>query len=150
MKTIGVVIPIYNTEEYLNECIESVINQTYKNIKIALVDDGSTDNSGKICDEYAKKDNRITVIHQDNLGMIRARYNGAKILECDYLTFVDSDDFIKKESYETFIEQMEQNIDIITWKAVFYHNNHHQESTRLNYNIGLYDYEKIKKKFTHL
>lgn len=142
MKKIGVVIPLYNTDKYLKQCIESVINQTYKNIEIALVDDGSTDDSGKICDEYAKKDDRIKVIHQNNNGKLAARYNGAKILDCDYLTFVDSDDFIALNTYETFTEQMEQDIDVISWQIIRYHNEMNQHISQHNFPCKFYNREQ--------
>lgn len=92
---ISVIVPIYNVEKYLQECLDSIINQTYKNLEIILVDDGSTDNSGIICNEYAKKDNRIKVIHKKNGGLSSARNAGMD--ECSvggYITFVDSDDWL--------------------------------------------------------
>ena len=92
---ISVIIPVYNVEEYLRECVDSVINQTYKNLEIILVDDGSTDSSGKICDDYAKKDERFVVIHQENAGVTRARARGVEeASDCEWITFVDSDDTI--------------------------------------------------------
>ena len=97
---ISIIIPVYNVERYLNRCIDSVINQSYKNLEIILVDDGSTDTSGKICDEYAIKDNRIKVIHQKNAGVSNARNNGLKNAKAEYIGFVDSDDFIELDMYE--------------------------------------------------
>jgi len=144
MKRIGVVIPIYNTEKYLRQCIESVLMQKYKNMAIALVDDGSTDNCGKICDEYAKKDNRITVIHQENSDMIAARYRGATAIEYDYLTFVDSDDWIAPNTYEKFTEQMENNIDLISWQFIKYYNQDNQIIVPHNFQCGFYDNERYK------
>ncbi len=145
MKKIGVVIPIYNTDKYLKECIESVINQTYKNIEIALVDDGSTDSSGKICDKYAKQDNRIKVIHQENRGAQTSRFNGAIAIDYDYLTFVDSDDWIAPNTYEKFIEQMENNIDLIVWQCILYYNPDKTKIITHNYPCGFYDNERYKK-----
>ena len=97
---ISVIIPVYNTEEYLKECLDSVINQTLKDIEIILIDDGSTDNSGKFCDEYAEKDTRIKVIHQENQGLGRVRNKGLKIAKGEYIGFVDSDDWIAQDFYE--------------------------------------------------
>ena len=97
---ISIIIPIYNVEQYLRQCLDSVINQTYKNLEIILVDDGSTDNSGKICDEYAVKDNRIKVIHKENGGVSSARNAGIDIAKGEYIGFVDSDDYIEKDMYE--------------------------------------------------
>ena len=105
-KLISIIIPVYNVEQYLNRCIDSVINQTYKNLEIILIDDGSTDNSGKICDEYALKDNRIKVIHKENGGVSSARNVGLDIAKGEYIGFVDSDDFIELDMYETLLNKM--------------------------------------------
>lgn len=97
---ISVIVPIYKVESFLSECIESIINQTYKNLEIILVDDGSPDNCGSICDEYAQKDDRIKVIHKPNGGLSDARNAGLKIFTGEYLVFVDSDDFMPKDAIE--------------------------------------------------
>ena len=97
---VSVIIPVYNVAQYLPECIESVIAQTYKDIEIILVDDGSTDNSGIICDEYAKKDNRIKVVHKPNGGLSSARNAGIDICSGEYITFIDSDDYIADDMIE--------------------------------------------------
>lgn len=97
---ISVIIPVYNVENYLKKCLESIINQTYKNLEIILINDGSTDNSGKICDEYAGKDNRIKVIHKPNGGLSDARNAGLEIAKGEYIGFVDSDDYIAEDMYE--------------------------------------------------
>ena len=94
---ITIIIPIYNVEKYLRECLDSVINQTYKKLQIILIDDGSNDNSGKICDEYKEKDNRIEVMHKANGGVSSARNAGLKIAKGDYITFVDGDDYLDKD-----------------------------------------------------
>ena len=91
---ISIIVPVYNVEDYLPECIESIINQTYKNIEIILVDDGSTDRSGIICDYYAKKDQRIIVIHKKNTGVANSRNIGIDIAKGDYIFFVVSDDML--------------------------------------------------------
>lgn len=105
---ITVIIPVYKVEEYLCECIDSIIAQTYTNLEIILVDDGSPDNCGKICDEYAEKDPRIKVIHQENGGLSAARNAGLDIATGDYIGFVDSDDYIElnffKELYKSIQE----------------------------------------------
>ena len=98
---VSIVIPIYNTSKYLPRCLDSVVNQTYQNLEIILIDDGSTDNSGKIADSYAKKDSRITVIHQKNAGQSAARNTGIKNSTGTYLSFLDGDD----EFAPTFIEE---------------------------------------------
>ena len=92
---ISVIVPVYKVEEYLRRCIDSIINQTYKNLEIILVDDGSPDNCGKICDEYAKKDGRIKVIHKENGGLSDARNVGIEKSFGEYITFIDSDDYVE-------------------------------------------------------
>lgn len=99
---ISVIVPIYNVEQYLNRCIESIVNQTYRNLEIILVDDGSPDNCPKICDEWAEKDNRIKVIHKENGGLSDARNAGMKIATGDFIAFVDSDDWTEIQ----FIEKL--------------------------------------------
>lgn len=93
---ISIIVPVYNVEQYLSRCVDSLVNQTYHNIEIILVDDGSPDRSGEICDEYAKKDKRVKVIHQSNGGLSDARNTALDIAKGDYLMFVDSDDWIEK------------------------------------------------------
>lgn len=97
---ISVIIPVYNVEKYLERCIESVINQTYNNIEIILIDDGSADKSGKICDYFSKIDSRIKVIHKKNGGLSDARNVGLQTASGDYIAFVDGDDWIEKDMYE--------------------------------------------------
>ncbi len=114
MKKISVVIPVYNVENYLSECLDSIISQTYKNLQIILVDDGSTDNSGNICDDYAKKDNRITVIHQANQGAGAAKNAGLDLVKGEYFSIIDSDDYVEHNYYETMISAMEKyNADVV-------------------------------------
>lgn len=91
---ISVVVPVYNVERYLDECIKSIINQTYRNLEIILVDDGSTDGSGEICDEYVRRDNRIIAFHKENGGLSSARNYGIKKSTGKYVSFIDSDDYI--------------------------------------------------------
>lgn len=98
---ISVIVPIYNVEKYLFKCINSIINQTYTNLEIILVDDGSTDNCGVISDDYSSKDSRIKVIHKENGGLSDARNVGLDVATGDYVSFIDSDDYINKEFYET-------------------------------------------------
>jgi len=97
---ISVIVPVYNVEKYLNNCVESIINQTYKNLEIILVDDGSTDNCPQICDEWAKKDDRIKVIHKKNGGAASARNDGLGFATGDYIAFVDGDDYLSADMYE--------------------------------------------------
>lgn len=92
---ISVIVPVYKVEKYINKCVESILNQTYKDYELILVDDGSPDNCGQICDSWAKKDNRIKVIHKENGGLSDARNVAVEIAKGDYITFIDSDDFIE-------------------------------------------------------
>ena len=97
---VSIIVPVYNVEKYLSECINSLTNQTYKNIEIILVDDGSTDNSGAICDEFAKADQRIIVYHTENRGVSASRNLALSKLTGEYVTFVDSDDWVDEEYIE--------------------------------------------------
>ena len=106
-KLISVVMPVYNVEKYLREALDSVVNQTYRNLQIILVDDGSTDHSGIICDEYAAVDDRITVIHQNNEGAGAAKNTGLDHIKGEYLSIIDSDDYIESDMYEKMIDYME-------------------------------------------
>ncbi len=111
---ISVIVPVYKVEKYLNKCVDSIINQTYKNLEIILVDDGSPDNCGKICDEYSKKDNRIKVIHKENGGLSSARNAGLEIATGDYIGFVDSDDWIEKSMYSDMLNcAVKNNADVV-------------------------------------
>ncbi len=110
---ISVIVPVYNVEKYLKKCIESILKQTYKNLDIILVDDGSTDESGKICKQYEAKDNRIRVISQNNMGLSAARNTGIDASKGDYIAFVDSDDWIEYDMYEILINSIiNYNADI--------------------------------------
>lgn len=115
---LSVVVPVYNCELYLKECIESLCNQTYKNVEIILVNDGATDKSPEICDKYAKKDSRIRVIHQENQGLSVARNNGIEASTAQYITFIDSDDSVLPETLELSMEMIKKhNLDFIRFLA---------------------------------
>lgn len=108
MATISVIVPVYNVETYLRKCIDSILSQSMADIEILLVDDGSTDSSGRICDEYAQKDNRIRVIHKDNGGLSDARNAGIEAAKGAWIGFVDSDDYIAPDMYETLYRALLQ------------------------------------------
>lgn len=110
---ISIIIPVYNSEKYLERCIESLVSQTYKNIEIILVDDGSGDNSPTICDKYQKKDSRIKVIHKRNAGPSLARKDGIKIARGEYFYFIDSDDYIDQGAFQILVKIIENNFDIV-------------------------------------
>ncbi len=106
---ISVIVPVYKVEKYLNKCIESIVNQTYKNLEIILVDDGSPDECGKICDNYAQKDMRIKVIHKENGGLSDARNAGINISNGKYISFIDSDDYIDLEYIELLYKTIKKD-----------------------------------------
>ncbi|WP_051689269.1 glycosyltransferase [Butyrivibrio sp. AE2032] len=106
---ISVIVPVYNVADYLDRCVTSILYQTYNNLEIILTDDGSTDNSGKLCDEYALKDNRITIIHQDNKGLSEARNSGLRIASGNYIFFCDSDDYLKINCLEKLMKMMKKD-----------------------------------------
>lgn len=110
MKKISIIVPVYNVEKYVEKCIQSLINQSYKNIEIILVDDGSNDRSNKIIDEYAKVDSRILTIHQKNKGVSAARNAGLKVATGEYVGFVDPDDYVDYQMYETMLKKIELNM----------------------------------------
>lgn len=109
MELVTVIVPIFNVEKYLEKCIDSIRQQTYRNLEIILVNDGSQDNSGSICDRYANLDNRIRVIHKKNGGLSDARNSGIKAANGDYISFIDSDDYIEKETYDILINSIKSN-----------------------------------------
>ena len=111
MELISVIVPVYNVEKYLDECVNSILDQTYSNIEILLIDDGSTDNSPNICDFYEKQDNRVRVIHQQNGGLSLARNIGIEKSQGDFIVFVDSDDYISTDMLEVMINEMKKNIE---------------------------------------
>ena len=116
MPTISIIVPIYNAEKYLGKCLNSLISQTYKDIEIILVDDGSTDLSLKRCEFYAQQDNRIKIISQENQGPSVARNNGLKQATGKYIGFVDSDDYVQPNTYELALKYMEdENTDLVAW-----------------------------------
>lgn len=113
---ISVVVPVYNVEKYLDKCIESIENQTYTNLEIILVDDGATDNSGRICDAYAQKDERIFVLHQKNGGRAAARNAGMERATGEYLMFVDGDDWIDNDCLEEVYKFFENDTEMVVFR----------------------------------
>lgn len=118
MIKVNIIVPVYNTKKYLNKCIHSVLHQSYQNIKLILIDDGSTDGSGKICDKWAKKDKRIQVVHQKNSGPVRARAAGIRLCNNDdYVTFLDSDDYLPHNAIALLAHEAKRyNADLVCGK----------------------------------
>lgn len=137
---ISVIIPVYNASQYLNECVESIVQQTYNNLEIILVDDGSKDDSSQICDEWKKKDSRIHVIHKKNGGGAQARNVGIEHANGKLIAFVDSDDFIHERMYEVLYDIMKENAaDIV--ECGYVTNKREWESGVITQNnmLGVYD-----------
>jgi len=137
---ISVIVPIFNVDKYLNRCIDSIIQQTYKNIEIILVDDGSTDKSGKIADEYKKLDARTKVIHQKNIGLPGARNSGLKIASGEYVSFIDSDDKIDSTMMEEFVKTIVENYypDIVT-SDIYQYSQDNKKFSRVKNNSYIYN-----------
>lgn len=119
MPAISIIVPVYKVEEYLPKCIDSILAQTFADFELILVDDGSPDNCGKICDEYADKDNRIVVIHKENGGVSSARNAGLDIAKGKYIGFIDSDDYIDPDMYETLYNNLVNNNADISICGIF-------------------------------
>lgn len=147
MNKISIIIPVFQVEKYIRRCLDSILSQTYSNLEIILIDDGSRDMSGKICDEYAIKDSRIKVIHQDNAGVSVARNKGLDICTGDYVTFVDSDDFLEPFMYEKMMEKVtEYNCDVVMCDCV---KDDGVIQTPYTHDIraGFYDYDQLKEEY---
>ena len=124
MAKISIIIPVYNAEKYLNKCLDSLINQTFNDIQIILVNDGSTDKSGEICDEYASNDSRIIVFHQNNSGPSSARNNGLKLVDSDWIMFVDADDWVELNMCEvTYNTAIQNSADMVIFNLCFEYGN---------------------------
>lgn len=117
MSKVSIIVPVYNGERYLEKCIESILRQTHTDLELILIDDGSRDSSGAICDCWSEKDPRVKVIHQENQGVSAARNAGLDIATGDYIGFVDADDEIAPETYEISLSQIDDH-DIVMWDAV--------------------------------
>ena len=114
---LSIITPVYNVEAYLDRCVQSVLSQSYREIELILIDDGSTDGSASLCDEWEAKDSRVVVVHQANAGVSAARNAGLKIAQGDYLTFVDPDDFLAPDTYFVNMAylQSHQEVDMLQY-----------------------------------
>lgn len=144
---VTVIVPVYKVEQYLDRCFESLTNQVYKNLQIVFVDDGSPDRCGTMCDEYAKADNRVEVVHKQNGGLGFARNSGMGIARGKYIVFVDSDDFISERFVSEMLSAIERNgADTSICGIIKYYNEEKQVSRRICSETILYQNEDVKEK----
>lgn len=144
MPKLSIVVPVYNGEKYVEKCLDSVLEQTYKDIEVIIVDDGSNDRTGKICDSYLMRDDRIRVIHQENKGVIQARYVGTKYSTGEYVTYLDGDDFVDELSYEIAAEDMNEHIDAIVFDIASYYEDRDKSVRSNELREGLYKKNDIQ------
>lgn len=142
---ISVIVPVYNVEEYLDRCIESIVTQTYTNLEIILIDDGSTDGSARKCDEWSQKDGRIIVIHKENGGVSSARNKGLEIASGKYIGFVDSDDYVRKNMYEVLLNKIKDTkSDMCFCNLLYVTDSNREEKSQL-----CFDDSNDKKQIMH-
>lgn len=141
MPKLSVIVPVYNVEQYIHKCVDSILSQTYADFELILVNDGSPDNCGKICDEYASKDNRVKVIHKQNGGVSEARNVSLDAAKGEYISFIDPDDWIDKDMYEQTLGYMADNdLDIVCFDV---------EEVRTNKSFVRYKYDGNKSFTAH-
>ena len=146
MPKLSIVVPVYMVEEYLKKCVQSLLNQTFKDIEILLIDDGSHDKCGEICDEFAKIDQRVRVIHKSNGGLSSARNVGIGVAKGEYIGFVDSDDWVAEEMYEKLIDAADSNEADIAVCGI-YHVKHGKTSVYYSFdNEQLIEHDEAVKK----
>ena len=144
MIDISVIVPVFNSEKTLNRCLDSILNQTFKNFEVICVNDGSQDNSGQILNEYKMKDERIKVIEQKNKGLSGARNTGINLAKGKYVTFIDSDDWIEINTFEKIKENIDKKYDVI---RIDYTSNDNIEKNKKIYKNELLDFKKIHEQF---
>lgn len=146
MPRLSVIVPVYNTEKYLRECIDSILAQTFTDFELILVDDGSTDKSGEVCNAYSQLDSRVRVIHQKNSGVTAARKQGVEIAEGEYISFVDSDDWIEPNMFQDMLMKVDlHNADMVLCDMLAERHDGHSviHSSELT---GLIEGEQLEKK----
>lgn len=147
MDLVSIIVPVYNVEEYLPKCLDSIVSQTYKDIEIILVDDGSSDNSGSICDEYASSDSRIKVIHKVNGGVSSARNCGIRISKGKYVCFIDSDDTVENTYVEVLVSSyLGEDVELVLCNIKdIYHNKFYNKREIIKNLSGIFfdDYHKL-------
>lgn len=145
MVKLSVIIPVYNVEKYIDECVSSVLNQTLRDIEIILVDDESPDKCPILCDEYSKMDSRVKVIHKKNSGLGFARNSGIEVATGEYVTFLDSDDFVDLDAYESLVNIAESNnLDVLYYKFKRFSDVNEVDETVKSDSIVLYEEEAVK------
>lgn len=142
---LSVVVPIYNTKDYLDQCITSILKQSFEDIELILVDDGSTDGSADICDAYACQDSRVKVYHRENAGLLLSRKFGVEKAAGEYVTFVDADDFVAETSFVLALEDMNQGIDVIAFDIMGYFMEDDILTDRYPYTEGIYLRDRMEK-----
>ncbi len=147
MPALSVIVPVYNGERYLRECLDSVINQSYKDFELILINDGSKDSSGAICDEYKDKYDNVVVIHKENGGVTAARRDGLKNASGTFVTFVDCDDWIDSDMYEKMLGKAEEYNAEAVICSIVYETENGQVKHRNTVESGLYNKEKLMKDF---
>ena len=140
---ISVIVPVYNVEPYLRKCLDSIVGQTYRELEILVIDDGSTDGSGKICDEYEERDDRIKVFHTENRGLSAARNLGLNNANGDLIGFVDSDDWIEPTMYELLLKRSEETGADVSCCGFYLHYSDHFTTHPLSSSQIVYEGEKI-------
>jgi hypothetical protein len=135
---ISIIVPIYNVEKYLAECVTSLLKQTYSNVEIILVDDGSTDQSGKLCDEYASSHENVVVIHQKNAGVSQARNNGMLYARGEWITFCDSDDWCDVRMCEKIVHRITDETDILIWGFSYFENGQFKSKEKIEDSLVIY------------
>ena len=130
---VSIIVPVYNSSKYLRKCIDSILEQSYKELEILLIDDGSTDDSRTICEKYASDDVRVIYKRKKNGGVSSARNQGLALAKGEYIIFVDSDDFLEKEIIEKAIDEIkEKDVDLVIWNALEVNNGITKKCKRIN------------------
>lgn len=147
-KLVSIIVPIYNVEKYLEKCVCSILNQDYNNLEVILVNDGSTDKSLEICERLQKKDNRIKIINQKNLGVSAARNNGFYYSKGDYICFIDSDDIIEIDMVSTLVKLLQENeCEVANCNIHIIEKDKTEKNFYTNKNIKIYNSSELKKYF---
>ena len=142
---VSVIVPIYKVEKYLRQCVDSILNQTFQDFELILVDDGSPDNCPAICDEYASKDKRVVVLHKKNGGLVSAWKAGVEIAKGEYIAFIDGDDFVEFTYLETLLDNMSDDIDVVCMHCQRYYDDNRAENYKINaLSAGVYEVDTLK------